>query len=59
MDYLNLNLFEVSELLKQGKVSSEELTKQCLKQIERTWGLNALNEVYADLAVKRAKEIDV
>ena len=58
MDYLNLNLYEVSKLLKQGKVSSEQLVRECLKQIENTEDLNALNCVYADMALKQAKEID-
>ena len=58
MNFLGLNLYEVAELVKNKKVTSEQLTKECLKQIEITSDLNALNCVYADMAIKRAKEID-
>lgn len=53
-----MNLCDVAKLVKEGKVTSEQLTKECLNHIEQTKDLNALNCVYKDMALKRAKEID-
>lgn len=53
-----MDLCEVVELVKQKKVTSEELTRECLDRIKQTESLNALNCVYADEALKRAREID-
>ena len=58
MNYLDLDITQVRQLIKDKKVSSVQLVKECLNRIEQTKDLNALNEVYADLALKRAKEID-
>ena len=58
MNYLDMDLCEVVELVKQKKVTSEELTRECLDRIKQTESLNALNCVYADEALKRAREID-
>ena len=58
MSFLDLDLCEVSKLIKERKVSSEQLTKECLEKIKQTQSLNALNCVYEDMALKRAREID-
>lgn len=58
MNYLDLDITQVRQLIKDKKVSSVQLVKECLNRIEQTKDLNALNEVYADLALKRAQEID-
>lgn len=58
MNYLDLDITQVRQLIKDKKVSSVQLVKECLNRIEQTKDLNALNEVYADIALKRAKEID-
>ncbi len=58
MNYLDLDITQVRQLIKDKKVSSVQLVKECLNRIEQTKDLNALNEVYANLALKRAQEID-
>ena len=58
MDYLDLDLFTVSQLIKDKKITSEQITRQCLDRINSTKGLNALNCVCDEMAIKRAKDID-
>lgn len=58
MDYTKLSILEVSKLLKDKKVTSVELTKQCLKNIEQKQGLNALNLVCAQYALDQAEKVD-
>ena len=55
-DYTYLSIAEVSELVRQKKVSPVELTKACLKRIEQlNPKLNAFITVTADSALKEAK----
>ncbi len=58
MDYTKLSILEIVELLKSGKVTSEEITRQCLNNIKNTKDLNALNAVFEDDAIKLAKQYD-
>ncbi len=58
MDYTKLSLLEVAELLKQQKVTSVELTEQCLANIENNKHLNALNSVTKEYALNQAKLVD-
>lgn len=58
MNYLDLDITEVRQLIKDKKVTSVQLVKQCLEQINKTSNLNALNSVYSDMALKQAAQID-
>ena len=58
MDYTKLSLLEVSELIHSQKVTSEEVTKQIINQIEKTKYLNALNSYNFEDALKTAVEVD-
>jgi len=57
-NYLELSLTEILECLKSGEISSVELTKMCLNQIDATSELNTMHEVCKDLALAKAKEVD-
>lgn len=52
------SLLEISKKLNDGEVTSEELTKACLSQIDATSNLNALNTVCSEMALEKAKEVD-
>jgi len=58
MDYTSLSLYEVSKLLKERKVTSLELTKQCLDKIEENKDLNALISVRREEALIDAEKAD-
>lgn len=58
MDYTKLSLLEVSELIKNRKVTSEEITLQIIEQIKKTEDLNALNSYNFEDALQKAKEVD-
>lgn len=58
MDLLNLSLLEVSSLLKQRKITSEELVNLCFSQIEKTKELNAVNSTLKESALTQARLID-
>ena len=58
MDYTKLTLKQVLDLLNEGKVTSEELTKQCIESINSQSDLNALISTTFDEALKKAKEVD-
>lgn len=58
MDYTSLSLYEVSKLLKERKVTSVELTKQCLDNIEKNKDLNAVLSVRREEALKEAETAD-
>lgn len=58
MNYLDMNLWQVKELLDKGEVTSEQLTSMCFEQIEKTKEINALLSLYKESALKTAKEID-
>lgn len=51
-------LSQVLELLELGKVTSEELTRACLEEIESTKDLNALISVDHKYALSEAKKAD-
>lgn len=51
-------LTEIIKLLEEKKVSTVEVVKSCLDQIEKNKHLNALNYVDAEGALKKAQEID-
>lgn len=58
MDYTKLSLLEVSELIHSKKVTSEEVTKQIIEQIQKTEHLNALNSYCFQSALDKAREVD-
>ncbi|MGN1212617.1 MAG: Asp-tRNA(Asn)/Glu-tRNA(Gln) amidotransferase subunit GatA [Christensenellales bacterium] len=58
MDYTKLSLLKVSELIHSQKVTSEEVTRQIISQIEQTKNLNALNSYCFEEALLKAKEVD-
>lgn len=57
MDYLKLSLKELSDGVKTGKFSSEELVQFFIKRIEEYKDYNAIIEVFDD-AIEQAKAID-
>jgi len=59
MSYLDLSLREVRDLLVKGTVTSEELVRECFDKIKETSDLNALTSTYFDMAINKAKEIDL
>ena len=58
MDYTKLTLLEASTLLKEKKVTSEELVKACFREINNKKHLNALNSTYEEYALTEARKID-
>lgn len=55
----NLNIIQIKEKLLKKEISSEELTKQYLSNIEKDdKRLNAYISVFGDLAIEKAKEYD-
>lgn len=58
MNYTELSLTEVIELLKAKKVTSEELVTQAINKIKETKNLNALTNVFEEGALSLAKEYD-
>ena len=58
MNYLKLSLYEVSNLLKEHKVTSVELTKQCIEEIKRNKHLNALISTRFEDALIEAEKAD-
>lgn len=57
-ELLNLSLLEIAKKLKDKEITSVELTKLCLKQIEETKRINALITVDEQIALSYAKESD-
>lgn len=55
---LNLSLIQVAKNLKNGEVTSEELTRACLERIKETAELNALISVDETIALTEAKKCD-
>lgn len=55
---LDYNIYELQDKLKKGNVTSTELTKACLKQIEETKELNSLISVNAEYALSLAEKAD-
>lgn len=55
---LELSLFEICKLLKERKITSEELTKLCLENIKNNSNLNALLSVRESEALEEAKQAD-
>ena len=53
-EYNRLNITEISEKLRAGEISSQELTRLCLEKIEKS-DLNALNTVCGERAMRAAK----
>lgn len=53
MDYTKLSILEVSKLLHDGSVTSEELTKQVLNNIKQKQNLHALTSVCEEYALKK------
>lgn len=58
MDYTELSILEVAKLLREGKVTSVELTTQVLEKINKNKHLNAINSVMEDYALSKAREVD-
>lgn len=58
MDYTKLSILEVAKLLREGKVTSVELTKQALQVAQEKEFLGALNSVFCEEALKKAEEVD-
>jgi len=56
--YSFLNIHSLHQDLKAGKITAIQLTDECLSSIEKNKHLNAFNEVFADSAIAKAKEID-
>ena len=54
MDYTKLSILEVSKLLHDGSVTSEELTKQVLNNIKQKQNLHALTSVCEEYALKKS-----
>lgn len=55
---LELSLLEISEMLKNHKITSEELTKLCLKNIKENSHLNAVLSIREEDAIKQAQQAD-
>ncbi len=53
-----MGIEQVTEAVKQGRVSAKNRVEQALKQIEQHHDLNAFTEVFAEEALARAEEID-
>lgn len=58
MDYTKLSLLQISELIHSKKVTSEQVTKQIIEQIQKTENLNALNSYCFETALEKAREVD-
>lgn len=57
-DIVKLSLVEVRDAIKEGKLSSREVTEAIYKRIEETSDLNTLISTRREAALKRADEID-
>lgn len=51
-------LLEIKQLLEEKKISSTEVIKSCLDNIQKNKHINALNYINADQALAQAQEID-
>lgn len=58
MNYADLTILEVSKLLREKKVTSEELVNVCVQNIKDTADLNALNSTRFEEAILEAKAVD-
>lgn len=58
MELLDFSLCEIIEKLRAGEVTSVELVEACFARIRETESLNALNSVYYEDSIARAKSID-
>lgn len=58
MDYTQLSILEVAKLLREGKVTSLELTKQALQMAKEKERFNALTQVFEEDALKQAALVD-
>ena len=58
MDILSLSLFEISQLLKERKITSVELVKKCFENIKQNEKLNALISTREEDALKEASLAD-
>ncbi len=58
MDYTQLSILEVAKLLREGKVTSLELTKQALQMAKEKESFNALTQVFEEDALKQAALVD-
>lgn len=57
MDYMKMSIQAVAKLLREGEVTSEQLTMQALENIEKQGHLNAIISQNSD-ALKQAKAVD-
>jgi len=55
----DLSLCQAVDLLYRGETTSEELTRACLEEIEKTKELNAIISVDEEFALMQAKEADI
>ncbi|XP_055027358.2 glutamyl-tRNA(Gln) amidotransferase subunit A, mitochondrial [Misgurnus anguillicaudatus] len=55
---LSLSIREVSQALKEGRVSATELCKKCINQIQRTKSLNAYITITEEQAIEQAQQAD-
>ncbi|TRY98006.1 hypothetical protein DNTS_032617 [Danionella cerebrum] len=55
---LGLSIKEVSQALKEGRVSATELTRKCINQIKKTSYLNAFITVTEESAMEQAQRAD-
>ncbi len=53
-----MGIEQVTEAVKQGRISAKSRVEQALKQIDQHRDLNAFTEVFAEDALARAEEID-
>ncbi len=59
MDLLNKGISQLTEMLSKGEISSEELTRKYIEQIEeKDIKLKAYSEITKGLAIRKAREID-
>lgn len=59
MEYFNLTAHEVRDLLREGKVTSEELVKDVFQRIDKVEDdLKSFLDLYKEEALNKAKEID-
>ena len=57
---LDLSLIEVADKIKSGELTSEQVTKECLKQIATTKDINALiSSAEMDKIVGECKDADI
>uniref|UniRef100_A0A672NKA2 Glutamyl-tRNA(Gln) amidotransferase subunit A, mitochondrial n=1 Tax=Sinocyclocheilus grahami TaxID=75366 RepID=A0A672NKA2_SINGR len=55
---LGLSIREVSQALRDGRVSATELCKKCIDQIQRTHYLNAFITITGETAIEQAQKAD-